>query len=193
MKRKLVYIVISLIVLAADQLTKAWATASLKPADFPVEVIPGFFRLSYATNRGVAFSLLADSPFDLRWALAAISLVAALFVVSYFRRAPAAMARLNAALALLLAGIVGNMLDRVRLGEVVDFIDLHWRDLYSWPTFNLADSAICIGAVLLALEMMREERAARRQASLPTPAPEETGASESVPRAVASETTSTTD
>src|SRR5574341_102714 len=187
MKSKLPYFIITALVLASDQLTKAWASASLKPVIF-IEVIPGFFRLSYATNRGVAFSLLADSQFDLRWALAAISLVAALFVVSYFRRAPAAMARLNVALALLLAGIIGNLIDRVRLGEVVDFIELHWRDLYSWPTFNLADSAICVGAVLLALEMMREERAARMQASIPNPMPEETGVSESVPRAVASET-----
>ncbi len=190
MKSKLPYFIITIIVLAADQLTKAWATASLKPVAF-IEVIPDFFRLSYATNRGVAFSLLADSQFDLRWVLAAISLAAALFVVSYFRRAPANLARLNAALALLLAGIVGNLIDRVRLGEVVDFIELHWRDLYSWPTFNIADSAICVGAVLLALEMLREERAARMQASIPTTAPEETGVSESVPRAVASERPST--
>jgi signal peptidase II len=190
MKRKLSYVIISVIVLAADQLTKAWATASLKPVIF-IEVIPDFFRLSYATNRGVAFSLLADSQFDLRWVLAAISLAAALFVVSYFRRAPAGLARLNVALALLLAGIIGNLIDRVRLGEVVDFIELHWRDLYSWPTFNLADSAICVGAVLLALEMLREERAARAPASVPTPAPEEAGVSESVPRAVASERPST--
>jgi signal peptidase II len=192
MKSKLPYFIITAIVLAADQLTKAWATASLKPVFF-IEVIPGFFRLSYATNRGVAFSLFADSQFDLRWVLAAISLAAALFVVSYFRRAPAGLTRLNVALALLLAGIVGNLIDRVRLGEVVDFIELRWRDLYSWPTFNLADSAICVGAVLLALEMMREERVARMQASTPTAAPEEAGVSESAPRAVASETSSTTD
>jgi signal peptidase II len=192
MKNKLSYVIITAVVLAADQLTKAWATSSLKPIGY-IEVIPDFFRLSYATNRGVAFSLLADSQFDLRWVLAAISFAAALFVVSYFRRAPASVTRLNVSLALLLAGIVGNLIDRVRLGEVVDFIELHWRDLYSWPTFNIADSAICVGAVLLALEMLREERAARTQASIPTAAPEETGASESVPRAVASETRSTTD
>ncbi len=178
MKSKLPYFIITATVLAADQLTKAWATASLKPVIF-IEVIPGFFRLSYATNRGVAFSLLADSQFDLRWALAAISLAAALFVISYFRRAPANLTRLNISLALLLAGIVGNLIDRVRLGEVVDFIELHWRDLYSWPTFNLADSAICVGAVLLALEMLREERVARMQAPIPTPAPEETSVSSS--------------
>jgi signal peptidase II len=174
MKTKSAYLIGALIVLVADQLTKAWATASLKPVVY-VEVIPGLFRLSYATNRGVAFSLFADSQFDIRWILSAVSLIAALFVLSYFRRAPADKTRLNVSLALLMAGIIGNMIDRVRLGEVVDFIELHWRDLYSWPTFNIADSAICVGAALLALEMLREEKSARERSTISTPAPEESG------------------
>src|SRR5215510_10898098 len=146
MRTKSSYLLGAAIVLFADQLTKAWATASLKPVVY-IEVIPGFFRLSYATNRGVAFSLFADSPFDIRWILSGVSLVAALFVLSYFRRAPTDKPRLNVSLSLLMAGIVGNMIDRVRLGEVVDFIELHWQSLYSWPTFNVADSAICVGAI----------------------------------------------
>jgi len=174
MRNKSVYIFGAVIVLVADQLTKAWATASLKPVVY-VEVIPGLFRLSYATNRGVAFSLFADSQFDIRWILSAVSLIAALFVLSYFRRAPADKTRLNVSLALLMAGIIGNMIDRVRLGEVVDFIELHWRDLYSWPTFNIADSAICVGAALLALEMLREEKSARERSTISTPSPEESG------------------
>src|SRR5215475_8494124 len=164
MRTKSIYLLLSMVVLVADQASKAWATASLKPIVFK-DVIPGFFRLSYATNRGVAFSFFADSHFDIRWILSAVSLIAALFVLSYFRRAPADKPWLNISLALLIAGIVGNMVDRVRLGEVVDFIELHWRDVYSWPTFNLADSAICVGAVLLALEMLREEKAARTRPS----------------------------
>src|SRR5262245_24117482 len=130
MRTKSSYLLGAIIVLAADQLTKAWATASLKPVVY-IEVIPGLFRLSYATNRGVAFSLFADSQFDIRWVLSAVSLIAALFVFSYFRRAPADKPWLNVSLALLMAGIVGNMIDRVRLGEVVVFIELHWQSLYS--------------------------------------------------------------
>jgi signal peptidase II len=182
MRNKSFYLALTAVVLIADQLTKAWATASLKPIVFK-DVIPGFFRLSYATNRGVAFSIFADSQFDIRWALAGVSLIAALFVFSYFRRAPAEKPWLNVSLALLMAGIVGNLIDRVRLGEVVDFIELHWRDLYSWPTFNIADSAICIGAVLLALEMLREESAARARSSesagISTPGTEESSVSSS--------------
>ncbi|MBO0859997.1 MAG: signal peptidase II [Chloracidobacterium sp.] len=178
MKTKSAYILGAAIVLVADQLTKAWATASLKPVVY-MEVIPGFFRFSYATNRGVAFSLFAESQLDIRWVLSAVSFVAALFVISYFRRAPADRPWLNVSLALLMAGIFGNMIDRVRLGEVVDFIELHWQGLYSWPTFNVADSAICVGSVLLALEMLREEKAARMRSSdgvgVSTPAPEDGG------------------
>lgn len=157
MRSKTFYLFIAALLLIADQWTKAWATAVLKPVVL-IEVIPAYFRFSYATNRGVAFSLLADASFDVRWLLAAISLVAAGFVVFYLLQTPAQKVRMNVALSLLLAGIVGNLIDRVRLGEVVDFIELHWRDVYAWPTFNVADAAICIGAGLLALEMLREER-----------------------------------
>lgn len=157
MRSKPFYLLIAVLVLIADQATKLWATRALKPVVL-IEVIPGLFRFSYATNRGVAFSILADAQFDVRWLLALISTLAAGFVVFYLLQTPARKLRLNVALSLLLAGIVGNLVDRVRLGEVVDFIELHWRDVYTWPTFNVADAAICTGAALLALEMLREER-----------------------------------
>lgn len=174
MKSKLPYFIIAAVVLAADQLTKAWAVAKLKPVVL-IEVIPGYFRLIYATNRGVAFSMFADGQFDARWIFAAISIAAAVFVSVYLLRTPPGKFRLNASLALLLAGITGNLIDRVRLGEVIDFLGFHWQDKYSWPIFNLADSAICVGAVLLALEMLFEER--------------ETKIGSGDPRAVAEETT----
>lgn len=170
MKNKLSYFLLAAIILAADQLTKAWAIIKLKPVSL-LEVIPGYFRLVYATNRGVAFSLFADGEFDARWIFAGISIIATLFVVGYLLRTAPSKRRLNAALALLLAGIVGNLIDRVRLGEVVDFLGFHIHDKYSWPIFNLADSAICIGAGLLALEMLVEEKPA--EASSPSPIAED--------------------
>lgn len=157
MKHKFPYFIIAAVVLAADQLTKAWAVAKLKPVVL-IEVIPNFFRLVYATNRGVAFSMFADGEFDTRWVFAGISFVATAFVAIYLVRTPPGKIRLSLALSLLLAGIVGNLIDRVRLGEVVDFLGFHWRDQYSFPIFNLADTAICIGAGLLALDMLFEER-----------------------------------
>jgi signal peptidase II len=162
MNTKLPYFILAVVVLVADQVTKAWATAKLQFID-TLEIIPNFFRFTYARNRGVAFSLFADSQFETKWILAGISTVAALGVGYYLIRSAASNKRLNYALAFLLAGIVGNLFDRVRLGEVVDFIDFHWYEKYTWPTFNIADAAICVGAALLAIEMMREEKVSQTQ------------------------------
>jgi signal peptidase II len=167
MKNKQLYFLITIITLIADQVTKLWATARLKPVD-SMEVIPNFFRLTYALNRGVAFSLFADSEFEVRWILSAVSALAAIGVLLYLWRTPTSHWRLCGALSLLLAGILGNLIDRVRLGEVVDFLDFHWFDSYTWPTFNIADSAICVGAFLLAVEMLREGKAEKT----PDPQPE---------------------
>lgn len=162
MNTKLPYFIIAIVVLIADQVTKAWATAKLQAVD-TMEIIENFFRFTYARNRGVAFSLFADSQFETKWILAGISTVAAIGVGVYLWRSGAHEKRLNYALSFLLAGIVGNLIDRVRLGEVVDFIDFHWYESYTWPTFNIADAAICVGAVLLALEMMREQKVSQAQ------------------------------
>ncbi len=165
MQTKAKYFVLALIVLIADQVSKAWATEKLLPVD-TLEVIPNFFRFTYARNRGVAFSLFADSKYEIKWVLAAISLLAAIGVAYYLIRLATNNSRLNISLSLLLAGIVGNLIDRVRLGEVVDFIDFHWYEKYTWPTFNIADAAICIGAALLALEMLFEEKTSSHKATL---------------------------
>jgi len=177
MRSKFSYLFITILVLTVDQLTKQWAISSLKPISL-IEVIPGFFRLSYATNRGVAFSLFAESELNVRLIFATVSALAAIFVMIYLARTPAPRIRMNAALSLLLAGIIGNLIDRVRLGEVVDFLDFHLGDKYTWPTFNMADAAICFGALLLALEMLREEKAARISPSSPAPEKSTIGSSD---------------
>jgi signal peptidase II len=177
MKTKYLFWLLAFSVLLADQLTKAWATAKLKPVGL-IEIIPDFFRFSYALNRGVAFSLFAEVEFNIKWILAAVSALAAALVAYYLARTPGRQRRLCASLALLLAGIIGNLIDRIRLGEVVDFIELHWRDQFTWPTFNVADSAICIGAVLLALELLFEEHAVRSAQLHESPAPEEAPSAE---------------
>jgi signal peptidase II len=176
MRTKYFYWVLAFVVLVADQVTKAWATARLKPVGL-IEVLPDYFRFNYALNRGVAFSLFADLEFNIKWVLAAISLLAAAMVVHYLARTPATMSRRCWSLSLLLAGILGNLVDRIRLGEVVDFIELHWREQFTWPTFNIADSAICLGAVLLALELLREEHVTQLAPPPVSPAPDEGAAS----------------
>jgi len=160
MKDKRAFLILALAVLVVDQAAKVWAIRSLKAVG-SIEVIPGFFRLSYAVNRGVAFSLFADSQFDLRWVLAAVSAFAAVLVVVYLVRFEGHRPLMGVALCLLLSGIVGNLIDRIRLGEVVDFLDFHLAERFNWPIFNVADSAICIGAALLAIELLREDRRER--------------------------------
>lgn len=139
-----------------DQASKAWAARRLRLAE-PFEVIKGFLNFDYAENNGVAFSQLQNGGDTSRWALSALALIAALAVLYFFWRTKRADDRILGACALLLAGIVGNLLDRVRLGFVIDFIDVQFGG-WHYPTFNVADSAICIGAGLLLLDMFLNSR-----------------------------------
>lgn len=159
-----VYLVITLAILGLDQVSKHWASVFVRPRIL-VDIAPGFLRFTYTTNRGVAFSLFADSEMDISYILAATALVAAGFVFFCQWRTPVRMVRLQMAFSFMLAGIIGNLIDRIRFGAVVDFIDLHWQEKYYWPTFNVADAAICIGAGLLAWQIIKEERSERRYVS----------------------------
>jgi signal peptidase II len=132
-------------------MTKAWAIRKLRyGAD--VVIIPNFLNFAYAENPGVAFSLLNDHGDTGRWGLSAVAIVAGILVLFYFWRIPRANDRLLGALALLLAGIVGNVTDRLRLGFVIDFIDVQFGN-WHYPTFNVADAAICTGAALLMIDV----------------------------------------
>ena len=134
-----------------DQMTKAWAIRNLRFGGDRT-IIENFLNLSYAQNTGAAFSMLDDQGDAGRWGLSALAGVAAVLVLFYFWRIPRTHDRLLSALALLLAGIVGNLTDRLRLGFVIDFIDVQFGS-WHYPTFNVADMAICVGAGLLILDM----------------------------------------
>lgn len=134
-----------------DQMTKAWAVRRLRFGG-DREIIPGFLNFTYAQNTGVAFSMLDDHGDAGRFGLSAVAIVAGILVLFYFWRIPRTNDRLLSALALLLAGIAGNVTDRMRLGFVIDFIDVQFGS-WHYPTFNVADMAICIGAFLLILDM----------------------------------------
>jgi signal peptidase II len=148
---KLAYLLAAGAVFMIDQTTKAWAVRRLR-FDGDWAVIPGFLNFAYAQNTGVAFSFLDNQGDAGRWGLSAVAGVAAILVLYYFWRTPRSHDRLLGALALLLAGILGNVTDRMRLGFVVDFIDVQFGS-WHYPTFNVADMAICIGAGLLILDM----------------------------------------
>jgi signal peptidase II len=135
-------------VLVLDQVTKAVVSTTLKMGESH-PVIPGFFNLTRVHNTGAAFGLLAGQASPLRTGFfLVVSLVAMGVVLWMLYRLPPGQEVELVALSLILGGALGNVFDRVRLGEVVDFIDVYYRS-YHWPAFNVADSAISIGVILL--------------------------------------------
>lgn len=153
---KLGYLAIAGGILMIDQTTKAWATRSLR-FNGDRSVISGLLNFTYAQNPGVAFSMLDDHGDAGRWGLSAVAFVAATLVFYFFWRTPRTDDRILGSLALLLAGIAGNVTDRIRLGFVVDFIDVQFGS-WHYPTFNVADAAICVGAGLLMLDLVLSKR-----------------------------------
>jgi signal peptidase II len=150
------YLLAALGIYLADQASKAWAVRALRFGEELV-VIPGFFQFIYTENTGIAFGQLQDGGSFGRWFFVVLAALAAIAVSYYFMRTPRNDDRILGACALLLAGIVGNLTDRARLGYVIDFIVLHAGD-YHWPTFNIADASITIGALLLAYDMVFSHR-----------------------------------
>ena len=136
---------ISLAVIVVDHLTKFWVSSSLDYQEF-VPVLP-FFSLVLVHNTGAAFSFLADAGGWQRWFFIAVGIVATVVIVRLLKRHTEEV-RLALPLALVLGGALGNVIDRAVLGYVVDFLYFHYRD-FAWPAFNIADSAIFIGAVWL--------------------------------------------
>ena len=153
---KLGYLVAAGAVFMIDQTTKAWAVRRLRFGDAK-EVIPNFLNFAYAQNTGVAFSMFDDHGDTGRWGLSIVAIVAATLVLYFFWKTPRSDDRILGSLCLLLAGIVGNVVDRLRLGFVVDFIDVQFGS-WHYPTFNVADMAICIGAGLLILDMFLSKK-----------------------------------
>ena len=144
---------LSVLVIVLDQATKHWMLAAFRPGeDLP---LTPFASLVLAFNRGAAFSFLADGSGWQRWLFAVIAVAACAAMVWFLRRGGSAL--FSAGLALIIGGAIGNLYDRLALGHVVDFILLHWRGWY-YPAFNVADSAITIGAAALIIDSFRERR-----------------------------------
>jgi len=143
----------ALVVILLDRWTKRLVAARI-PMFTHIQIIPGFFRLTHTENTGAAFSLFADSPSHWKTALLiGFSLIAMVIVSVLLWRQRSALTITGIALSLILGGAVGNLWDRVASGRVVDFLLLYVKQ-YQWPVFNLADSAIVIGAGLLVAEIL---------------------------------------
>jgi signal peptidase II len=147
-------LLISALLLLADRLTKIWVATHIRLGG-AVTVIPHVLRITHWTNDGAAFSLFANSasPHAVRWALIGFSLLAVLVVLIAMVRLGNRFTLVTVALALILAGALGNVHDRILYGAVVDFIEVHIYS-YHWPDFNLADSSIVTGACLLVLDSL---------------------------------------
>lgn len=146
------YLLAALGIYLTDQASKAWAVKALRFGDERV-LIDGLLKFAYTENPGIAFGQLQETGSFGRWFFVVLAVAAAIAVFYYFMRTPRTDDRVLGSCALLLAGILGNLTDRVRLGYVVDFIVLHAGDYY-WPTFNVADASITIGVLLLGYDVI---------------------------------------
>ena len=153
---------ISLLVIVTDQLSKLWIERTMVLGD-SFTVLP-IFDIVRANNYGAAFSFLDDAGGWQRWAFTVLAIGVSIALVIWLRKlALATQGLLAFGIALILGGAIGNVIDRVEHGYVVDFVHVHWG-MHSFPAFNVADSAISIGAVLVILDSLLEGRRARRVA-----------------------------
>ncbi|UTW06685.1 signal peptidase II [Pseudomonas benzenivorans] len=154
---RLAWLWLSLLVFVADQASKLYVEDVLTLYQ-QVVVIPGYFSWTLAYNTGAAFSFLAGASGWQRWFFAAVALVVSVVLVIWLKRLRRDETWLAVALALVLGGALGNLVDRVVLGHVVDFILVHWQHRWYFPAFNIADAAITLGAILLALDMFKSNK-----------------------------------
>jgi signal peptidase II len=151
-------LVIAALVVVLDRVTKLWIVAHILPGH-GIVVIPRVFRLTHVLNTGAAFSMFegSASPILVRNLLVGFSIIAVIVVLVLIWKMGRSLSLMSVALALILGGAIGNLYDRIRYLHVVDFLEVHIVH-YHWPDFNVADSAIVVGACLLLLEMLRPQR-----------------------------------
>jgi signal peptidase II len=147
----LIWLWLSLLVVILDQVSKVWIDTHLS-FNQPVAVLP-FFNLRLLYNTGAAWSILANAGGWQRWFLSGLAIIISLLIVIWLSRLTRQQWWLACTLALILGGAVGNLIDRLIYGHVIDFIDIYYQQ-WHWPAFNLADSAISVGAVMLLIEAL---------------------------------------
>lgn len=147
-------LLISFLAVLVDRATKLWITKHLETGQV-INVIPGVFRITHVLNFGAAFSMFAESasPIAVRVSLIVFSIIAGVIVFTMLWKMGRVFSPASMGLALILGGAIGNLYDRIKLHYVVDFLEVHLVH-YHWPDFNVADSCISIGAVLLLLELL---------------------------------------
>lgn len=154
-KKYFVLAVFSALIVALDQLTKMYIHTRFELGDFTV-VIPNYFNITYVRNTGAAFGLMRDVHETFR-SLFFLSMppIAMITILAILRGVPSSDRIQVVALSSIFGGAIGNYIDRIRFGYVIDFLDFHWRNTYSWPAFNIADSAIVVGVSVLVVLMRK--------------------------------------
>jgi len=151
-------------IVIVDQITKAIVDRTM-PLHYSIPLIDGFLNLTYIRNTGAAFGIFAGTHEVFRLSfLIGVSILAIGFILVMLKRLRESETGLAAALAFILGGAIGNLIDRIVYGEVIDFLDVYWS-IYHWPAFNVADSAISVGVVCLIIHFAFE----RKEAPLPAP------------------------
>ena len=156
--RAVVWLLLSALVVLADQLSKSYITSHYGEFEFTT-VLP-VLDITRMHNVGAAFSFLATASGWQRWLFISLAVVVSIGIVVWLYRMPRSHGLLACGLSLVLGGAIGNVIDRIRLGAVVDFIHFHWDRAY-FPAFNIADSAITVGAACLILDALLEPKRAR--------------------------------
>jgi signal peptidase II len=151
------WLILIALIIAADQATKLWVLAALEPYQV-IPVLP-MFNLTLVFNQGAAFSFLADAGGWQRWFFAGLAVAVSVALLVWLKRLGEHERLTGAGLSLVAAGAVGNLIDRLAYGHVVDFLDVYWRS-WHWPAFNVADSAITVGVALLLLDALLPKKAA---------------------------------
>ncbi len=160
--RYTLFAAIAIVGILIDQITKIAVDRSMQLFD-SIPIVEHFFHLTYVRNRGAAFSFLSNASWRLPFFIS-VSIIAAIVILVAFQKMRDDQKLAHTSLALIFSGAVGNLIDRIRLGEVIDFLDAHWYR-HHWPAFNVADSLICVGVFLLAIDMLLEEKRLKKEVS----------------------------
>ncbi len=159
---KLPWLWLTVLVFVLDQASKFYFEGALNLYQ-QIVVIPDLFSWTLAYNTGAAFSFLAGQSGWQRWLFALIAIVVSVVLVVWLKRLKPSETWLAIALALVLGGALGNLVDRVLFGHVIDFILVHWQNRWYFPAFNLADSAITVGAIMLVIDMFTSKQSGESQ------------------------------
>jgi signal peptidase II len=159
----IILFLISVLIIGLDQITK-YFICKLLPLYSQIEVIDGFFNIVHVRNSGVAFGLFKRFGSEYRLVSMLVVFLIVVFLIFFLVAQLKRGCNLQAfSLSLILGGAVGNLIDRMLIGEVVDFIDIHWAEVYHWPAFNVADSAITVGIMLIIFDELFLSRKRERE------------------------------